>query len=170
MADNFDAFLKRLESDEIATSSDLRGCTKTEIAALESKYAISLPSSYRRFLELMGHGSRSLFRYDHFATSYEYVIDMTAEQRADFAEDGELQKLDALIGPLDLLILGRLGEQYYFIRCDNPDDSAVYYFNNSDMATRRVYDSVLDYLNAIADECCDAIQGGYFDNSEGTCP
>ena len=170
MADGFAAFLKRLESERIATRGDLLGCTKAEIAALESKYDIELPRSYRRFLELMGHASGRLFRYDHFATAYEYVIDMTAQQRGDFAEDGELEQLNALIGPSDLLILGRLGEQYYFIRCNNPDDSAVYYFNNSEMATRRVYQSVLDYLNAIADECCEAIQGGYFDNSEGTCP
>lgn len=170
MSDGFVEFVARLEREDIASPSDLQGCSFSEIEVLESKYQLTLPHSYRRFLELMGHASRRLFRYDHFATSYEYVLTMTEQERQYAAEDGEDDKLSDVLAASSLIILGRLGEQFMFIHCHDHDDSAVYYYNNSTWETRQVFGSVLEYLNCIADECADAVRGGYFQNSEGTCP
>lgn len=164
MVDSFDAFPSRLERDEIAQRSDLRGCTPKEIEVLESKYNLALPHSYRQFLELMGHAAGRLFRYDHWEASYNDVLRLTEEERSFSADEGELPMMDSIVTASSLIILGRLSEQFLFIRCDDSSDSAVHYYNNSTWETHQAYDTVLDYLNAIADECAEAVRGGYFRN------
>ena len=166
MSKLIDAFVDRLGVDQIATEEDLRGCTTDEIGVLEFKYGVTLPIIYRRFLERLGHESGRLFKYDHLATSYEHVLDMTAEARRYAVLEGEVDRFKEVITQIDLIILGRLGEQFYFIRCDRTDDSAVYFFNNSSFESGLAYGSVVEYLNAIADECVEAIESGYFRNSE----
>ena len=170
MSDSYQEFLQRLERDDIARKSDLRGCSDEEIAVLEAKYRLQLPQSYRWFLKQMGHNSGRLFRYDHFATSYDYVLAMMEEERAYAAEEGELAQLNNVLTDSSLIILGRLGEQHFFIHCIDPVDSTVHYYNNSTWETWQAFGSVIEYLNAIADECAEAVRGGYFRNSDGTCP
>ena len=47
------SFLQRICGSQIATAKDLHGCTPAEIEALERRYRIVFPTSYRRYLELM---------------------------------------------------------------------------------------------------------------------
>ena len=167
----YERFLDRLEREAIATPDQRLGCSAEEIDALESKYAIVLPHSYRRFLELMGHASGRLFRWDHLATSYAHVLQMTGDQREEAIDEGRAEWLRKIVGDDALIILGRLGEQFAFIRCCDPEDAAVSYFSIDHDEPIPSHDSVLDYLEVMADGCVEAIQSGYFDAyPEGTTP
>ena len=170
MAQNtFDAFVERMIETGIATTASFVGCTDSEIAALESKYRITLPATYRAYLARMGKKSGRLLTHDHYAATYPYVIEMTAQCREDRDEFPE-SKLPDL--PTDaLVIVGRLGEQFLMIRCSKTDDSPVWYFNEYDGALKQCYQSVLDWLNSLVDEAVAATKNGYYDMfPNGTSP
>lgn len=166
---NFTDFLDRLDRTGIAGRESLAGCNRVEISALESKYHITLPATYRAYLEAMGHKSGRLLTHDHYAATYSYVLEMTAQCREDREEfsDSRLPEL-----PKDaLVIVGRLGEQFMMIRCLSPDDSPVWYFNEYDGKIKQCFGSVVDWLNSFADEAQEAITSGYYNHfPNGTRP
>ncbi|MBD3675649.1 MAG: SMI1/KNR4 family protein [Planctomycetaceae bacterium] len=165
----FPDLLAYLESAEIASAGDLKSCAPSEIAVLEERYQITLPESYRTYLETMGHESGRLLTHDHYAATYEYVLQMTGEYREDCEEFPEEPHVKL---PADaLIIVGRLAEQFLMIRCNDPADSPVWYFNEYDATLKQSYDSVLDWLFSTADEAREAIEGGYYDTfPDGTRP
>ncbi len=170
MAQNmFEAFVTRMIEMGIATSASFIGCVDSEIAALESKYRVKLPATYLAYLARMGKKSGRLLTHDHYAATYEHVIEMTAQCREDRDEFAD-SKLPDL--PTDaLVIVGRLGEQFLMIRCTNSDDSPVWYFNEYDGEVKQCYQSVLDWLNSLVDEAVTATKNGYYDvNPNGTRP
>jgi len=173
--DPFARLLRRLEASRVAAFADLVGCTPGEIEALEARYGVRLPRTYRRYLEAMGHRSGRLFTCDHAAVFYPHVLAMTAEQQRLWAEaraehgSGPPPEFEL---PVDaLLIYGRLGEQFEFIRCDAQDDSPVWYFNTWEWQVRETEPSVLAWLESWCTEAEGAIASGYFDlYPEGTTP
>jgi SMI1 / KNR4 family (SUKH-1) len=156
----FEALLQRMHSSQIAKTSDLRGCSEAEIAALEHKYQLQLPLSYRRYLQLMGHHSGRLFSSDHIAVFYPYVLNMTEELQQWRSPDYEVPANFSLPDG-SLLIAGRLGEQFEFIRCGEQEDS-VHYFNTWNWQIRCSYPSVLAWLEAWCGYAEEAIASGYF--------
>jgi hypothetical protein len=165
--------VERMEACRVASREDLEGCSDEEIARLERRYSVNLPESYRSFLKVMGHRSGRLFRYDHWAGTYEYVLNLTEEERETAKRAGAdaAQKLDAILGTDGLIILGRLGEQFLFVHCDEGDEPAVHYFENYAWETKKAYSSVMEWLDFICDECVDAIKSGYFEKyPDGTRP
>jgi len=156
-----------MEHSGVASQRQLVGCTPEEIAALEARYALRLPCSYRRYLEVMGHSSGKLFTHDHLAVTYPYVLSMTTKERRSWvarrAKNGSGPP-PAFEFPDDaLLIAGRLGEQFGFIRCSGQDDVPVWYLNNYRWETRELHPSVLEWLECWCEAAEDAIAGGYFD-------
>ena len=88
MAQNpFDKLLARMEESGVATAKELRGCSATEIGRLERKYHFTLPATYRRFLEVMGHRSARLFSHDHVGTDFAHVMKATIELRKQLKEE-----------------------------------------------------------------------------------
>ena len=159
--DQLDAFLKRLIETGVAAKSDLVGCSGTEIEQLETRYSVTLPASYRWYLTTMGKRSGRLFTHDHLAVYFSDVLSMTAEHREreiEFADKTWVElSSDALI------IAGRLGEQFQFIHCTDPEDSPVWYFNEWDKQVARSKQSILDWLNSCCDDAQRAIARGYYD-------
>ncbi|MCS7466053.1 SMI1/KNR4 family protein [Stieleria sp. ICT_E10.1] len=154
---NFDAFLNRLESSEIAFRSSLKGCSDSEIAALEEKFGISLPASYHWYLSMMGHRSGRLLTHDHYAAAYQHVLTLTDDYKEDWEPGPHVQL------PADsLVIVGRLGEQFLMIRCNSIDDSPVWYFNEYGTDVREAYPTVFDWLCSLATDAELAIKSGYF--------
>lgn len=161
MTQPFDNFLQRLEDGRIAQRASLVGCTKAEVAALESKYELKLPATYRAYLITMGHRSGRLLTHDHNAATYSHVMDLTAQCREDY---GEFSHCGLPELPADaLVIVGRLGEQFMMIRCSLPDDSPVWYFNEHGDEFKQSFQSVLQWLNSLADEAESAIANGYYE-------
>lgn len=169
------ALLRRLERSCVVAPGDMVGCTAKEIEALEAKYQLQVPRTYRRYLEVMGHRSGRLFACDHAAVFYDSILAMTAEKRnqwsRDNAEDG-IGPPDEFEFPTDALIInGRLGEQFEFIRCNNQVDSPVWYFNTYEWQVRQTEPSVLAWLESWCKESETAIADGYFEVSPaGTTP
>jgi len=173
--DRFAQLLCRLETSRVAATADLVGCTTEEIDALESRYAVRLPLIYRRYLEVMGHRSGRLFTCDHAAVSYIHVLAMTAEKRQQWAEaqdeDGSGPPSWFELPADALLIYGRLGEQFEYIRCGGHHDSPVWYFNRWEWQVKESAASVMAWLESWCAECEDAIASGYYNlYPEGTSP
>lgn len=169
MNSDYEAFLRRLSARDVASSSDLVGCSDAEIVHLEARYSITLPVSYRWYLSAMGKKSGRLFTHDHMAVYFDHVCEMTAQHRQDAIEYPDEPTVEL---PDDALIVaGRLGEQFQFLRCNDPDDSAVWYFNEYDHQIVDSAQSVLDWLESFCDAAEQAIQNGYFDiYPNGTTP
>lgn len=169
--ERFQRLLQRMERSGVASLSQLVGCSEQEVAALEARYRLHLPEAYRVYLRVMGHNSGRLFTCDHMAVFYRYVLEMTAEQRQIWAESnaedgsGPPPSFDF---PADgLLIAGRLGDQFEFIRCHGEDDSPVWYFNDWDWQVRESKPSVFAWLETWCEEAERAIASGYFNRFPG---
>lgn len=155
----FEVLLRRLDSSGVASQADLVGCSDQEIARVEAKYRVTLPTSYRLFLRTMGHKSGRLFTHDHVRASYADVIGMTEERGAS----GALPESDVLV------ILSRLREQWLFIRCSGGNDAPVMYYGEGDVKPRESHASVLDWLETWCEEAEEAIRDGYYESfPEGT--
>lgn len=167
--DRLRIFRQYLHATGVAAPSDLVGCVPHEIAELESQYGVRLPATYRWYLETMGHKSGRLFRYDNLAVYFSDVLTMTASHRQMVIECPEEP---IVVLPEDgLIIAGRLGEQFHFIRCNNPDDSPVWYFNEWDNRILDCKSSVIYWLYTHCDQVQAAIEKGYFDMfPDGTTP
>ena len=164
--ERFESVLRRLETSQIANTAERVGCSLAEIAALEARYGITLPETYRAYLRILGHKSGRLFTCDHMAVYYRHVLTRTASLRADWAEDGgqpEGFPDDALV------IASRLGEQFEFIRCLNPDDSPVWYFNEWESKIVESFPSVIDWLECWCGQAEQAIASGYFEDFPDGC-
>jgi hypothetical protein len=173
--ERFDRLLTRMEQSAVASRQELVGCSASEIAALESQYELKLPHSYRRYLEVMGHNSGRLFKHDHLAVTYSYVLKMTANELHRWTErnaaDGSGPPKEFEFPKDALLIAGRLGEQFEYIRCHGQDDAPVWYLNNYSWQTKEWHPSVLDWLECWCEAAEDAIARGYFDKyPNGTTP
>lgn len=173
----FDRLLGRMERSGVASAEQLVGCSANEVAALEAKYSLRLPTSYRRYLEIMGHGPGRLFKHDHMAVTYPYVLEMTRDQHQLWAkwrdEHGRHPAPPPEFEfPADALIIaGRLGEQFSFIRCSGQDDVPVWYLNNYRWQTREMHASVLEWLECWCEAAEGAIASRYFDKyPKGTTP
>ncbi|HVL12936.1 MAG TPA: SMI1/KNR4 family protein [Gemmata sp.] len=165
--ERFSRLLSRLETSHVVAPADLVGCTPGEIAVLEARYGVRLPLTYRRYLEVMGHRAGRLFTCDHAAVAYSDVLAMTAEQRQLWAEEVQAGNGNGPSSgfelPADaLLIFGRLGEQFEFIRCGGQEDSPVWYFNTWEWQVRESAPSVLAWLESWCAEAEGAIASGYF--------
>lgn len=154
---SIDAILAQAARSGLLSPRTLRGCTRSEIVDLEHKYRLTLPSGYRRFLELAGHESGLLFRWDHFAVSYEHVARLTEDQRSRLREDGSPPL------PADaFLICGRLSEQFEFIRAGQGDASPVWYYAECAPSPRIEYPSFAAWLTANLEGAIAAQGSGYF--------
>jgi hypothetical protein len=154
-----------MRRSHIASASDLVGCSQEEIAALESRYRVRLPNTYRQYLQAMGHRSGRLFTSDHMAVFYPYVIEMM-DMFVHKADPSERLTLP----PHSLLIASRLGDQFSFISCEEEKDSAVWHINRQNQPLK-THDSVISWLDSWCEEAERAIASGYFDAyPNGTVP
>jgi hypothetical protein len=173
--DRFARLMHRLQERRVAAPTDMVGCGEDQIEALEARYGIRLPPTYRRYLEVMGHRAGRLFSWDHAAVFYQHVLSMTAELRREWEEawtterDGPPPEFEL---PADALVIyGRLGDQFQFIRCDGQDDPPVFYFNTWEWEVLENAPSVMTWLENWCAGAEDAIAEGYFEHyPDGTTP
>lgn len=171
----FIELLYELARSRIAASKDLRGCSDAEIDVLEARYGLRLPSTYRNYLEIMGHCSGRLFAFDHMAVFYPHVLVLTDEFREGIRtgrHPGDPLPPPNFALPSDALIIAaRLDAWWAFIRCSDRDDSVVWNFNENDWEIKKYHVSVLAWLEGWRDQAKSAIASGYFDMyPNGTSP
>lgn len=168
--ERFSQLLQRMEQSKVALPAQRVGCTEAEIAALETRYGLRLPQTYTLYLRTMGHQSGRLFAHDHMAVFYPYVLHMTADLRKEWAQEASGPPPGFALPEDALLIAGRLGQQFEFIR-SGQEDSPLWYFNTWEWEIRESHPSVLSWLEVWCEEAERAIASGYFDGlTEGTIP
>jgi SMI1 / KNR4 family (SUKH-1) len=173
----FYQLIARMAASGIAQRSDIKGCAPDEIAALEHRYGVRLPATYRRYLEAMGHGSGRLFTSDHVAVTYAHVFDLTQDLRARLVSRSTDDAFDVpppegFEVPADAIVIAsRLVAQWEFIRCSDPNDSPVWFFRDGDWVIRQNHASVGAWLESWCETAEAAIASGYFEQSpRGTRP
>ncbi len=141
-------FIEHGELTGIVGKISRRGCSEQEILALETKYNVKLPHSYRRFLEVMGKDASLLFQWDQHEADYDYVLCGKEDYRNEFLEFyKEDHKADLSHLPDDALIIGqRGGYHFHMIRCNDPHDSPVWVFLESGSNFRQISKSFVEYL------------------------
>ena len=159
--ERFDRLLARLKAERITRWWQRRGCSQRDIQLLEQRYDICVPMTYRWYLSTLGRDAGRLFRHDHLAVTLNHVFDLTAHVRERMKVAGVATELpgDALV------ILGRLGAYFQFIRCDGSDDSPVWELSEDDWRVEGepIHASTLDWLEFWCNEAEYAIRSGYFD-------
>lgn len=139
----------------VAHPGQFQGCSADEVAALEARYGIVLPVTYRRFLEVMGHCPGQLFAHDHVKVNYPQILQMTEDERRWHRDEPEEQPLNL---PDDaLIVLGRFDQQFQFIHCQGTPDAAIYYYEVGEPAARYWSSSIANWLNAWCDEAACAV-------------
>lgn len=147
-----------------------RGCTPDEIRALETKYAVQLPASYRSFLEEFGHGGADIFDRKEIDFDYDKVLEITEfvfsfrkkveERIADICErEGRSSHSDEKFSALPenvLFIANRYGAQFFYIIAVGGEDCPVYYYSfdteeGMDIQ-KKSHDSVWEWLAVNARE------------------
>jgi len=165
----FAAFVAQLRQDAVA--NELRGCSPEEVLEIEQVYGCRIPRAYRLYLETMGHAAGRLFTHDHLAVTYEHVLRLGEQLRDGMSEDCAPGAPQFCLPANALVIVGRLGEQFEYVVCDQPEDSPVFYVNTWDRVAKRVYPCVLDWLRDLHSEAVEAIRSGYYDKyPNGTRP
>ena len=159
--ERFDALVRRLERAEVALPSDLGGCSSSEIAAIEARYGLRLPATYRRFLEVMGQRSGWLFAAEQVLVHYDSILTLTEELRDHLALDD--QELVAKIPPDAFFVLTTGDDVDLFIRCGEAEDSPVYALNRAERSIEVAYSSVTEWLEGACEYAEEAIADGWFD-------
>src|ERR1044072_561961 len=82
-------FAQELVRAGLAMPHEIRGCSKREVARLESYYGIRLPEAYRQFLSEMGHKAGIFYRgtdcfYRHLFDLREWMEETLSEDRSPF--------------------------------------------------------------------------------------
>jgi hypothetical protein len=159
--ERFDALLRRLERAEVALPSDLGGCSSSEIAEIEARYGLSLPATYRRFLEVMGHRSGWLFAAEQVLVHHESILTLTEGLRNSLSlEDPELA---AKIPPDAFFVLTSDDDVDFFIRCGEAEDPPVYALNGAERSIEVAYSSVTEWLEGSCEYAEECIAEGYFE-------
>lgn len=162
---NLDGLVARLIASHIATPGDLRGIPEAALVRFVARHPGGIPATYRTFLRRIGAGSGRLFKCDH----YETAIDALDELARIMRRAARKAKLADAIPDDAIVVCGRLGEQFLYVR-GGDDDSPVWYFHE-DGTHRKAYASVVDWLADVASECERAIAIGYFEmHPDGTTP
>lgn len=161
--------IERLADTRIARPDKLVGCSHKELAFLEARYSLRLPEFYRWYLLTMGKGSGLLLCCDHYAASYDEVLENTSYWRTFVAEceqndgEGDDTKLFHLQDNC-FVINNRLGEQFEYIQCDDPHDSPVSCFNMWEPSSNQHKTSIYYWLLTLMDQCEATIKSGYFES------
>jgi hypothetical protein len=131
--------------------NEISGFSSKEIEAVEAKYNISLPQSYKVFLSKFGHTSKYLLA--DFDMTDEYPLEMTeyVYNYLTLPEDGYIPPTNV---PTDMFVFANyLYEDFYFF-CINEDsdDPAIYLSNLSQEGGQpfkfeKIGDSIWDFLD-----------------------
>ena len=128
MSDKFDKLLEEMSRLGIGNRDELKGCTSRQIQRLENKLGVTIPESYRRYLQLMGQDSARLFAHDRIHVKYADVLDLTVDATAflaDWSNDKPTNPNNCSLPSDALVILYRDScDDYNFIRCNRATDSS----------------------------------------------
>lgn len=137
----------RIAASPTATPGGIAGCSAGEIAALESRYGLRLPQSYKDVLGAIGQRADGFLDREEFDFYQDQLLSLT-EKAIDLASDEGFE-----LPANTFFIRGRYLEQLEFITCEGGEDAPVHYWSSGDDASAEVFPSIRAWLEAIcADE------------------
>ncbi len=165
MGRSIEQFIDRCEMTAIAGPFLRQGCSEGEIRALETKYDVRLPRTYRVFLEVMGKLPGRLFQHDHTLATYRDVLTLTEMMPREVAleQPEKYPEPPQFLLPGGLIIASRLLEANWIIRCDDSEDSPVWYVDTNDFEFHTSHDSVVEWLYGWLWEAEEAVKSGWYD-------
>lgn len=140
-------FREILQESGLARSEEIQGCTRMEIAELESHFGLSLPPVYREFLLQAGRSAGMFYRgsalfYPGLKDLQKFATELLVEAKNDFAL------------PLDAFVFFmHQGYQFMYFRTEGGEfDPPVYNYIEGDTAPKRAYQSFTDFLKESIEE------------------
>lgn len=108
----------RLRQAGVVGDANLKGCTESEIALLESKIGARFPDAYRTYLVLAGHFAggflaESEARYEDLPDIQEALAELPAAWRPS---------------PADFVFMMHQGYEFSFFELGGPEDPEVWQF------------------------------------------
>lgn len=121
------------------------GCFEWEIAKLESRFCVRLPSPYRRFLSRFGRdnaASASLRGSDYYVPLL-FDLRVWAEE---LLRDGGAS---FALHPQDFVIMMHQGYEFYYFRADGcSDDPPVHWYREGWTQPKESFNAISDWLRA----------------------
>ena len=133
--------VQRLDSLEIATSANLRGCNEVEIKGIELKFGIRLPRMYREFLSIMGR------KAGDFLTSGDILYPDLLELQEWAQELIACEEIDFTL-PEDAFVFMVYGNHaiWYFHRNDGDDPPVYCFYLFGKGEPQKKFDNFYDFL------------------------
>jgi hypothetical protein len=119
------------------------GCSRREIAKLESRFGVRFPSPYRRFLARFGRDGDASFAL----RGSDYYIPRLFDLRSGAEELLRESGSPFALHPQDFVLLMHQGYQFYYFRADGAsDDPPVYYYFEGRTRPEQKFSTVSDWL------------------------
>lgn len=139
---DFDTLFGKMYASELSKPDEVIGCSQSEIAAIETKFGLKLPASYKAFLQRMGKCAGWLLEGSDF-----YYPDLLECRKAaeDLLRDDPAFELSGS----DFVFLQHQGYQFLFFDTAGTADPAVFRFVEGDKQPLKVADSFSDWLATV---------------------
>lgn len=122
---SIETYIQEMTQLGVINPSEIEGCSIEEIHALEKKYNLALPNSYKSFLLYLGKRAGKLVDRNEYSIDYDAVLRMTEYEKRIIQECKEEDPSEDILDLPDkaLLILGRSdGSQFYYILAEGGED------------------------------------------------
>ncbi len=140
--------IRRLLRSGMAKKNDLLPCTANEIAALEKRHGVYLPTAYKIFLQAMGKGAGDFLVNDHWYAFYDHL--MESGFGTTLAPE-DLEELEFELPANSFVFATRMGEVYlYFVIDRENDDPPVFGWNSNEH--KKMFDSFWSFFEAMIDD------------------
>ncbi|HUY93451.1 MAG TPA: SMI1/KNR4 family protein [Pirellulales bacterium] len=137
---------ERLRSTGLAAADATRGCTKEEIAEIESTLRVRLPNAYREFLRLCGKQAGEFL----LGTDWTFpTILALKESAAALLRECDVPRE---LSPSAFVFAMHQGYQFLFFDCQSGQDPAVFRFIEGDQSARQVFDSFSNWFRQCAED------------------
>ncbi|QDT65251.1 SMI1/KNR4 family protein [Calycomorphotria hydatis] len=156
----WDQVRSRLIQSGLASKNDIIGCSEGDLASLEQRVGLTLPSSYKEFMREFGRGAGKFF--DDVCIYYDEIANLQYEASEilyDYPEHNLLLSTSTFVFSM------RQGEQFTFFNCLEEDPPVWFYFEGHP-AFERIADCFVDFLEAElrqAEDMYSKIRGTEFD-------
>jgi hypothetical protein len=146
-SDFIDEFIEKLIQSGAASFWSLRGCSESEILALEKHFGFKLPGIYRDYLSKMGHSPGKLFTGTD--VSYKWLFELRDFLRKTLETDES-----GILLPENIFVFSsHQGYIYHFFYVvEGSDNPPVFGYKEGELIIKKINESFSDFLlDSLAD-------------------
>ena len=135
----------RIIQSQLATPEQIKGCSEQEIKKLEQTYNLTLPYSYKVFLQHFGHGFAPIGNEFHYL--YQEALSFTQDERnleQEIRNEKDFNPEELLPENAFIFAMRYDMQIWYFIASEGVEDPIVFY-DTGDGDSEKMYESVFDF-------------------------